>query len=1124
MIQNTQIIERLSTEQKIALVSDVSALERMEVPGLPQVGAACIDAIVSETGVRTYPTYGAMAYTWNDGLNRSVFGATAATAARMGKGVLYTPNAGIKNNPLSEGTTEDPYLAARLMDSFSMQVQATGSFPVISGGFSPYDVFYMDNNFNSRAFYEYHVDCFTRTGANAFMFPYRQLGGEYETLNTDRFNAFLHRKVKPTHGVVLCNDCPPEDTIEAITDGNILVGASVEYIRNAVQHFLSVKSKVENGLLDSSAMEEALANHSALSIEQLDEAVDRVLCLIRRVTAPRGLGEDGTLALAAAQQSVVMLKNNRILPFMGTRKITVIGADGEVDFTENLRSALATNVRRCFVDAVAGYSLTTERSDDLAANALAAAGNSDVVVIKLTAVKTRDKACRLPAGQLALVDDLSKSGKRIVAIVCGEQLIDLSFDNQVDALLLCPSVTAYSPMALATILSGKVSPSGKLANTYYVHTEEYYNKLDNYYHNLGNKVGTLVGYRYYESNTDMDIKYPFGFGLGYSTFEYADLKIRGNRVTFTVKNKGRYAAAEVPQVYIGKSDSRVIRPKKQLKGYQHVMLRAGEKRKVTIDIDPSSLTVYVDNKYLVENGTYNVYVGSSCKDIRLTGTTAFAGSELFGDGEKTADYVQSETNLLSGGYTMKQVKRKSKAGKKRRVLGAFWISLVCLAALAAIVVMYMDLLPDKFLKYVRYGLFGAPIAFVPGLLILIWGVAAGRRGAKHATVLSTGKNHESGEEQTPQQFRALFDSLYTEGEVQFAEKQDQTVQRKVVQDEFVGAFDPNITFQFVCDGLSHHLEARGIAADRTFARKILTAMCASRMILLRTNDKQMSLQFVKALANFFGSRPVCQDISGATSISDIFYEGNGSPTPIYKLLETAENSKDVIHLAYMDFDNIDNVAKAFTQLTRFSGARVKGNLSIYSGGQTQKLTLFPNIWFMLSADTTTHISTANAAFNEALCVLDLQIAEATEAEKDSTAAYDYLHQFNFYQLYKMEQNVLRTDGKFASANVPDEDKFWKKLDRLEHYLTSLNKYTYSSKLNASVERFVTVFLACKGDVEHMLDRVVMAKLALLCIGITGNDVLEEGGLIPHIDAIFGDDPADESKAFINMCAMMAEHH
>lgn len=140
--------------------------------------------------------------------------------------------------------------------------------------------------------------------------------------------------------------------------------------------------------------------------------------------------------------------------------------------------------------------------------------------------------------------------------------------------------------------------------------------------------GLYIGYRYYLT-ADVKVRFPFGYGLSYTSFQYEDLVVTTDRITVTVKNTGQREGTEIVQLYIGKKDTKIFRPQRELKGFARVSLAPGESKKVEIIIDDKAYRYWniKTGQWEIEGGNYQIMVGASCIDIRLTGETEITGTD-----------------------------------------------------------------------------------------------------------------------------------------------------------------------------------------------------------------------------------------------------------------------------------------------------------------------------------------------------------------------------------------------------------------------------------------------------------------------------------------------------------------
>jgi beta-glucosidase len=279
-------------------------------------------------------------------------------------------------------------------------------------------------------------------------------------------------------------------------------------------------------------------------------------------------------------------------------------------------------------------------------NAKKLAAGADVVVVAAgfdaeSEAESADRTFRLPLGQDELIKEMAAANKTTIVVMTSGGSVDMNaWLDRVPALVQAWYPGQEGGTALAEIIFGDVNPSGRLPVTFERRWED--NPVhDSYYPQAGTKrvvykEGVFVGYRGYEHNHTKPL-FPFGFGLSYTTFEYSNLSIKPvsqiesgphYEVSFDVKNTGKREGAEVAQVYVGDTQTRVPRPAKELKGFLKVNLRAGETRRVSVMLDRRALSYYDVNakQWRAEPGDFNVLVGRSSEQIELRGKLILTAS------------------------------------------------------------------------------------------------------------------------------------------------------------------------------------------------------------------------------------------------------------------------------------------------------------------------------------------------------------------------------------------------------------------------------------------------------------------------------------------------------------------
>ena len=236
----------------------------------------------------------------------------------------------------------------------------------------------------------------------------------------------------------------------------------------------------------------------------------------------------------------------------------------------------------------------------------------------------------IPAVQKELLDAVTAANPNVVAVVSAGGVIETDWTAKCKAVVHGYLGGQAGAGAMLDVLTGWQNPCGKLAETIPLNYTD--TPAAAYYpgkrQNAEYREGLYVGYRYYET-VDKAVRYPFGYGLSYTTFAYSDLKVNADHVTFTLTNTGKRDGAEVAQLYVAKPDARVFRPAKELKGFAKVFLKAGESKTVTIPLDDKAFRYWnvKTDRWEIEGSNYQILIGASVQDIRLKAEIAVQGTD-----------------------------------------------------------------------------------------------------------------------------------------------------------------------------------------------------------------------------------------------------------------------------------------------------------------------------------------------------------------------------------------------------------------------------------------------------------------------------------------------------------------
>ena len=398
------------------------------------------------------------------------------------------------------------------------------------------------------------------------------------------------------------------------------------------------------------AVEEGRLPESAVDA-RVDELLELVFTTDAAVkAAPKRFDRDAHHALArrAAAESVVLLKNeDDLLPLKPGQSVALIG-----DFAQTPRyqGAGSSSVNATRVDnlkdaaeaddiTLAGFCAGYERSGTpnpaFVEEAAALARKADVVVLCMGLDESsesegldRSHIC-IPENQKQLLEAVAQANENLVVVLSAGSVVETGWVSRCKAVLHAYLGGQAGAGAIMDVLTGRVNPSGKLAETLPLTYED--TPAARYFpgkqQNVEYREGLYIGYRYYET-AHVPVRYPFGYGLSYTTFAYSDLKADADKVTFTITNTGSRAGAEIAQLYVAKADAAVFRPEKELKGFAKVFLQAGECKTVTIPLDDKAFRYWnvKTDRWETEGGSYQLLVGASVQDIRLRAEVSVQGT------------------------------------------------------------------------------------------------------------------------------------------------------------------------------------------------------------------------------------------------------------------------------------------------------------------------------------------------------------------------------------------------------------------------------------------------------------------------------------------------------------------
>lgn len=650
-------VQKLSLKQKVAYCSGEDCWHTKSVPSCDvesimvadgphglrkQENTADILGLNESVKATSFPTASIAACSFDVDLISQIGSAIALEANDNEVSVILGPGVNIKRNPLCgrnfEYFSEDPYLAGKLGAAFvnGAQNQNVGtSVKHFALNNQEYKRFVSDSLADERTMREIYLAPFETVVKEAkpdmVMSAYNKINGTYCSENKWLLTDVL-RKEWGFDGVVVtdwgamnnriagffagCDLCMPggsaymeAETVEAVQKGHL----SEKDVDTSVLRILSLADKKRK----------LWENRIAKTEKEKEEVLKQHYELAKKV----------------ATESAVLLKNaDSVLPvkeedvaFIGymAKELRYQGAGSSHINPWKIQTVLEVCPKIPFTE---GYDVYGDTTQEMLAEAaeLAKKVKTPIVFAGLPDAYESEgfdrEHMQMPTGHLEIIREVAKVNPNTVVVLFAGSAVEVPFIDSVKAILYMGLPGEGGGEAVCELLFGHATPCGKLAETWPVKYEDcicsdYYGQKDAEY-----REGIYVGYRYYLS-AKVPVRFPFGYGLSYTDFVYSDLVVEGNQVSCTITNQGKVQGKEIVQLYIEQISENVYRPKRELKAFEKIELKAGESKRVTFETDDRSFSIW-QNGWVVPKGEYKICVGASCEDIRLEQVIRKEGADI----------------------------------------------------------------------------------------------------------------------------------------------------------------------------------------------------------------------------------------------------------------------------------------------------------------------------------------------------------------------------------------------------------------------------------------------------------------------------------------------------------------
>lgn len=665
-----KIINQMTLEEKARMMSGKNTWETVDFTqyGIPsmclsdgphglrrQAGAGDHLGLNASLPATCFPTAASVANSWDEQLGEEIGTALAEEAVTMGVNVILGPGLNIKRSPLCgrnfEYFSEDPYHAGKMAAAYIRGIQSQGIAACpkhFAANSQELRRMANDSVVDERTFRELYTTGFeiaVKEGkAKSIMSSYNEVNGIYANENSHMLQEILVDEWG-FDGFVVSDWGGSNDHALGVKNGSHL---EMPGTGNSGVH--DIVKAVKNGDLTEEVLD-----------QRLDELLSVIFDTHQATEEKKGTSFDieahHKLARKAAQESIVLLKNeDNILPLQPGTKVAVVGDFAQTPRYQGAGSSLVNPAKQpesvlneignCGLEMVAfeqGYRRNKKSDAKLIERAKEAAKKAEVVLIfagldEISESEGLDRThMNMPQAQNMLIDEISTVNPNVIVVLSAGSAVEMPWYSYVRGIVHGYLGGQAGASAMLNVLTGKVCPSGKLNESYPVHCED--NPVLPYYPSKERsseyRESLYVGYRYY-TTIDKKVRFPFGFGLSYTTFKYSDLKVDDSGVTFQIRNTGKTAGTEIAQLYVGRKSDTVFRPVRELKGFARVTLEPGESKTVYIGFDDKTFRFYDTrtNTWKIETGDYEIMVGSDAQTMLLEAKLYVAGTVSEGGYEK----------------------------------------------------------------------------------------------------------------------------------------------------------------------------------------------------------------------------------------------------------------------------------------------------------------------------------------------------------------------------------------------------------------------------------------------------------------------------------------------------------
>ena len=855
--------------------------------------------------------------------------------------------------------------------------------------------------------------------------------------------------------------------------------ALVNKLTSLTSAYVTAHSKYVSDKMSESSFARLVRTFRVFNGEIIDKACDDIIDIVYSMqdakenprTDYKSLHKDegasfdeinhNELAITAARQSAVLIKNDGVLPVSRGVRLAVMGEYAkDIKYQRQYYSSRSTAEKIAFdeineyglntVGFALGYAKGEAGRSDLIDHAIALCGKADAVLLFLAAEKGAD---RLPPEQLQLLDTVAGRGAKIIAVVASDGNIDLSFADKCAAVLLTFVSGQGGTVAALDIVTGEVSPSGKLAMP----------------------MGRI-------SQAGFTPLYPVGYGLSYTSFEYTNLKANESGVSFTVKNVGGCDGYAVAMLSVKKKNtSSAIFAENQLKGYVKAFVPTGDAVRVKVTFDENTFSQYDEIKgYFVEGGIYTVTVGETPDDEKLTGLLSLKKYEERRDFKNVVE--ESSADATAVDFSESGLPADVRAARKKLPFGlklglALMLALYVDGVLALFA--FGSIVTQK--DFIFYVIIGVIAVVVNALVIAYICVAAKQRKSQkylHANVVLTEmldnveefteiakvrykqpveeekKEEEPTEEETEAQAEAQ--ELAATYEVKF----DDSASEDVVCAE-------KVSFSELCSNLKEFALTKGVNVELSSVRVLLAAIASCKLVFLTSKNAELLPEFVKVLNEYYGNdAPISADDEWHSPTDLLWSNGEDESkfvlSPFSNAVYAAHKAREQERVLIIDNVNVNNLGSWFCNFLEYANHPTEEYVINFNEETSFKLP--NNLTYVLVPQEGALNGLPTEILNAAL------IAEVMLSRTDHVIEEE------------VEPKILSHEDSMLLLSEAKEvdfisERVWKKVDALCDTVGGGDRFEIGNKNIIQMESFTSVLIDCGADEPEAVTNMFLSKLA-----------------------------------------------